>query len=604
MFRDSSHVGYGMIRSRKSFGLLVLLLLAFTSLLYFFHPPPRIEYSPDALGEDEHGNEKAPATTKSHPIHQLITRSEADFKALQARQSRSLEAAVAEYQRRYGIPPPPHFDKWYDFATSRNIELIDEYDTIHEQLTPFWALEPRVIRERVRESIGFDNALIAVLIRDHQVARMEGGGDMYKWHRDATPIMLKSFLQYLPDMDLAFNIHDEPRIVMQHDDLARHVQMAKAENMPRARSNKKLSNSFSPRPADMNAGDRIKEYKTTRFNRYAHQGTWFDSRLSCPADSAARRYLTDNYTDDTFLYTNDVPLGFLTNTTAFSDICNTPSLRHRFGFFDRPNAFDVAHELFPIFSQSKVSSFQDILYPSPWYFMGKVVYEPHRDGTPFASKQPTLYWRGSTTGGFSRDGGWRNQHRQQFVQKTMPAGTASYLFHDPAQDLWVEKEAPMSRFAHLFDVKFTYVGQCDPGDCDAQKEFFDLAPHVNMFDALQYKYLLDIDGNAFSGRYYAWLQSHSLVYKLALFREWHDEILKPWVHYVPLGIHGTEYVESLRYFEEEADGNVLALRLAEQGREWAGKVLRNADMEVWYFRLLLEYGRLIDDRRYEIGFSL
>ena len=125
-----------------------------------------------------------------------------------------------------------------------------------------------------------------------------------------------------------------------------------------------------------------------------------------------------------------------------------------------------------------------------------------------------------------------------------------------------------------------------------------------MFDAFGSKYLLDIDGNAFSGRYYAWLTSHSLVYKLALFREWHDERIKPWVHYVPLGIEGSEYVESVRYFEVEEGGQTLALRLAEQGREWAKSTLRNEDMEVWYFRLLLEYGRLLDDRRYEIGFGL
>ena len=48
---------------------------------------------------------------------------------------------------------------------------------------------------------------------------------------------------------------------------------------------------------------------------------------------------------------------------------------------------------------------------------------------------------------------------------------------------------------------------------------------------------------------------------------------------------------------------MLAERLAEQGREWAGQSLRNEDLEVYYFRLLLEYGRLIDDARYEIGFD-
>lgn len=590
-----------MIRSRKFSGLILLLFAATLTLLYLQRSRQQ-HYPPEALGEDEHGNEKVPATSKSHPIHQLISKNEAEFKSLRARQSKTLEEAVAEYRRRYGIHPPPNFDKWYHFAVKRGVQLIDEYDTIHKQLMPFWALEPSVIRERARESIGFDNALIAVLIRNGEVTLMEGGGDMYAWHREATPIMLKNFIRYLPDMDLAFNIHDEPRIVLQHDDLTRHVRIALDETMPRAFANPKPRNTFSSRPRDMNNGDRIKEYKTTRFNKYAHQPTWYDSRESCDPTSASRRFLNDTIVDDLDLFTTQ-PLNFIANTTGASDICNLPSLRHSYGFFDRPNAFDVSHDLAPIFSQSKVSSFQDILYPSPWYFMGRVKYEPDRD-MPFASKNSTMYWRGSTTGGFSRDGGWRNQHRQKFVQKTMTLGTSSYLSYDPSTELWIEKTAKMEDLSHWFDVKFTFVGQCDPGDCDAQKAYFDIAPHVNMFDALQSKYLLDIDGNAFSGRYYAWLLSNSLVYKLAIFREWHDEWLRPWVHYVPLSLHGEEYVEAVRYFDEEEIGRQQGLRLAEQSKEWAGQVLRNADLEVWYFRLLLEYGRLIDDEREAIGFMV
>lgn len=50
-------------------------------------------------------------------------------------------------------------------------------------------------------------------------------------------------------------------------------------------------------------------------------------------------------------------------------------------------------------------------------------------------------------------------------------------------------------------------------------------------------------------------------------------------------------------------GNVAAgERIAEAGREWADRVLRKEDMEIYMFRLLLEWGRLTDDRRDEIGF--
>jgi hypothetical protein len=97
-----------------------------------------------------------------------------------------------------------------------------------------------------------------------------------------------------------------------------------------------------------------------------------------------------------------------------------------------------------------------------------------------------------------------------------------------------------------------------------------------------------MDGNAFSGRFYAFLKSHSLVFKMAVFREWHADWLKPWVHYAPLSLRGEEALEAVRYFSSEAEGKQAAVRLAEQGREWANKALRNEDFEVWFFRLLLE----------------
>ncbi|RMD44859.1 hypothetical protein DV735_g338, partial [Chaetothyriales sp. CBS 134920] len=570
-----------MLRSRR---LLALVCLFGFAVLTTF------------LLREEHAP-VLPTSSLTHPVHQLVEDAERDFQALRARQSRSLKDAVAEYRRRYKLPPPPHFDKWYHFAKKRGVELIDEFDGIYHMLLPFWALEPAVIRERTREAIGYDNALIVARIRNGQVVKMDGGGDMYEWHRDATPIMLKEFIRWLPDMDLAFNIHDEPRVVLQHDDLSRHVTIAKDSNLPRAYNADKLTNSFSARPADMGDGVRIKEYKTTRFNRFAHQSTWSSSRISCPLDSAVRACLNDSCEDDMAAYSN-LPLGFISNTSAFTDICNSPSFETSFGMFDRPNAFDVTHDLIPIFSQSKVSSFQDILYPSPWYYMHRVTYDPERD-MPWEDKAATMYWRGSTTGGFSRDGGWRRQHRQKFLTKIQPHGQAKVLVYDKLTEPvgWKEEQVSMQTMAHYFDVKFTFIGQCDPGDCDAQREFFGTVEPVNMFDAFASRYLLDIDGNAFSGRYYAWLLSHSIVYKLAVFREWHDDWLRPWVHFVPLGLHGDEYVESVRYFDQERSGQREAKHMAEASREWAQKVLRNEDMDVWYFRLLLEYGRLIDDNR-------
>lgn len=526
-----------------------------------------------------------PTTADTHPIHELITKAHDEDEQLRTGQSQTLSAAVKEYRRRYKLPPPPNFDKWYEFAKSKNVQLIDEYDTIYHSLLPFWGLKPSVIRGRAREALGFDNALMGLLVRDGKVVSAAGGTE---WQQTSTTGMVQGFVQHLPDMDLPFNIHDEPRVVMPSDDLSRLVAIATEKATPVAYTNPLPNNNWSPRPPDVDDGRQFNEVKITRFNWFAHQPTWTNSRISCPANSPARS-LDESMTDDRSSFTFS-ELEFISNKTAFSDICLSPSLRDRFGFFNRPNAYNIVHDLFPIFSQSKISSYQDILYPSPWYWSNKVAYK-ESDDFDWEKKEGKLYWRGSTTGGFSRGGGWRRQHRQLFVEKINALGSAKILANHSASLTaadWRIKEVSRPDFKDLFNVKFSHVGQCDQGDCDAQVEFFDVVKPAKQHDAWAYKYLLDIDGNAFSGRFYAFLKSKSLVYKMAIFREWHEEWLRPWVHYIPLSSKGEEYVESVRYFRNEETGKIEAPRIANQGRDWAGKVLRNEDFEVWFFRLLLE----------------
>ena len=590
------------MRPKQPWTLLASCLLAGLIIFHLQDPAHRNSLSSttpqtnDAAGHPEISKPLQETASTSHPIHQLITTAELDLANTLNTQSQSLKEAVKEYRRRYTLPPPPNFDKWYNFAKARGVQLIDEYDTIYHSLLPFWALEPSVIRGRTREALGFDNALIGILIRDGKVVNL-GGGD--EWQQDSTAGMMKDFLQYLPDMDLAFNKHDEPRVIVPHDDLTRLVKAASDKVTSIAFANGKPTNTFSARPPDISDGTRFPEVSITRFNRFAHQPTWTHSRLSCPPDSPSRS-LDEAVTDNTASYTCS-SLGFVQNKTAFSDICQSPSLHYTYGFFDRPNAFDIVHDLFPIFSQSKISSFQDILYPSPWYWSDKVPYTESQDHS-WEEKEDKMYWRGSTTGGFSRDGGWRRQHRQHVVQKINALDNARVFENQTTE--WRIKEVPRPDYKPLFDVKFSHVGQCDPGDCDAQREFFEIAQGAAQHDAWRYKYLLDMDGNAFSGRFYAFLKSKSLIFKIAVFREWHEEWLKPWAHYVPLGLVGDEYVESVRYFDQEEEGKVQGRRLAFKGREWAAKVLRNEDFEVWFFRLLLEYGRLVDDDREKIGFGL
>lgn len=551
------------------------------------HPPsePGLPRPIADIDHDAPRTKFKPAPGGSHPIWHLVKDAETELERVKASQSKTLAEAVNEYRRRYGIPPPPNFDKWYEFATSKGVQLIDEFDTIHELLTPFWGLKPATIRARAAEALGWDNALLGVQIRNGEITHIQGGGD---WQRDSTESMIRPFLAHLPSMDLAFNIHDEPRVVVPHDDMERLVATAKNDAMKTANAVQNPRNQFTRKPRGLNDGTYFTETKLTRFNVFAHQPVWTHSRMSCPPESPARALEEDDMVDDVERYAMS-DLGFVYNMTAMTDVCYSPSLSSTYGFFDRPNAFNIVHDLFPIFSQSKISSYNDILYPSPWYWSDKVPYDEGMD-MQWNHKEDELYWRGSTTGGFSRNGGWRRQHRQRLVQKLNAADQAKILVNkgDEAKPDWEVQEVPRGDYKDIIDVHFSHVGQCDPGDCDAQTEFFQVTSRVEQQDAWKYKYLLDIDGNAFSGRFYAFLKSRSLIYKFAIFREWHYEWVRPWAHYIPLSLHGDEWLEAVRFFGDGVQGKKEAERLALQERAWANQVLRKEDMEAWFFRLLLE----------------
>jgi hypothetical protein len=109
-----------------------------------------------------------PATAAAHPIAQLMADAEARFRATLAGQSTTLRDAVREYQRRYGRNPPKGFDAWWTFAEMHNVRLVDEFDTVHEDLEPFWDMSGEEFRERAKE--------VGPRVLDHQYMLMG-------WHR-------------------------------------------------------------------------------------------------------------------------------------------------------------------------------------------------------------------------------------------------------------------------------------------------------------------------------------------------------------------------------------------------------------------------------------
>jgi len=244
-----------------------------------------------------------------------------------------------------------------------------------------------------------------------------------------------------------------------------------------------------------------------------------------------------------------------------------------------PAAFKGTHLPIPIFSQSRIEPYNDILAPSPWYYSGRARYESEKD-VDWDKRYDTFFWRGATTNGISRDGGWRFHIRERFMRVA-------------------------ERLHGKVDVGFTEIVRCRGDDCREEADEFTLKKNVQFEVFFKYRYLPDIDGAAFSGRWIAFLKSKGLPFKMALFREWFDSRIVAWRHFVPLDLRLRErdFKAVVEWFMSP-ENQIWSKRIADWGSEWALQTLRQEDAEVYMFRLLLEYARVMNDDRDKLGFVL
>jgi len=564
-----------------------------------------------------------------HPIDYLIYDAQIRHEAFrsQAGRSHNLEEAAKLYRERYGRHPPPGFQHWYEYATARHSVIIDDYDSIHRDLLPFHALSPGEIRQRTWTMISNPwNDAAGISIRNGNVTISPNVMPTHRWMLDGVVQMINNFAEHLPDMDLAFNLNDECRVTVPYEQIEpmrKHPStVGSLEYTPK--------NSFSPTRAEQwkvipEEGNNETPLIAISF----HPSFYAFGSVGCPPNTPAR---TQRIWDVSTLCTTCAAphsLGaFLANWTLAADICHQPDLANLHGLYISPAAYKGTHELYPIFSQSKAHAFNDILYPSAWNYLDKAHYDPDPDDSgehpdpPFGEKQNILFWRGATSEGVSPGAGqWRGMTRQRFIHHANPITNTSAAHSPPLSSLLLPVPSDRTNRTlhytrHPSAAAFTTtdihivdsIARCGGRDClDQSHEFSPLSPPADFQSHWRYRYLLDLDGAGFSGRFLPFLQSRSLPFKAALFREWWDDRLTPWWHYVPLDLRGQGFWATLEYFagsgEREGGRVTEGARMADKGREWAGLALRKEDMEIYFFRLLLEWGRLTDDGRDALGYK-
>lgn len=516
---------------------------------------------------------------------------------------------------------------WYKYATSRSSVIIDDFDQIHEDLLPFRALPPERLRELTHElATNPNNDLGAITIRNGSVLLQKEIKPTHRWMVEGAAKVIEPFVQHIPDMDLVFNLNDEPRVAVPWGKASALKNQARAQSLLPEDS---VLNGWSidrdsgwgpVDPADQTSYSLFTDTSWTNvFDRYVS--------VVCSPSSKARSQRMWNRHDICLSCIRPHSMGqFPVDWNIASDLCHQPDLIWLHGFMLSPASLKVSQNLVPVFSQSKISGFNDILFPSPWNYVDKVKYEPSKEypDPDYMKKENALFWIGSTTEGVSNRGEWKGMPRQRLthlannntlkqVSVLLPAqepDTYSYQVMDgraPAEELGLRAKV------HLSDVV-----RC--GDCDQQLDEFQTAPRVEFQSHWSHRYLVDLDGAGFSGRFLPFLQSHSVPMKTGLFRQWLDSRVTSWLHYVPLDIRLHDMWSTLAYFAgvdvpvtERGNGRQKPLMeahdvqgkwIADEGRKWANKALRKEDMEVYFFRLLLEWGRLTDDQRDLIGFKM
>ncbi|KAG6000942.1 hypothetical protein E4U21_004866 [Claviceps maximensis] len=490
-----------------------------------------------------------------HPIQLLIHQANSSFEAMMHNQSQTHAAACEEYKRRYKIDPPAGFESWYKYAKIHHSPIIDDFEAMYRGIAPFWAMSGKEYAEAMKEatkthisyiwSCDFSGINSSTHCRHPYKTRDRHFSTLFD-------TVAKEVRQELSNVSFLINHLDEPRVMLP----------------PHGRSSQ---------PSPLNGA-------SLRSTDLTHKSTWNLLTQNCNWTSGR-----GGAQDQRAL----VP--FVENATASIDLCQHAEYHAMHGLFVSPTSFHAVQGSVPILSTGAVSTMGDILIPSPAYLESGFRYDATTD-RDWSQKSNNVYWAGSTTGGYcTRDStAWRHFHRQRFVSLVQNRDKTHQYSYLQEQGGVFTKRASSFLDRSLYDVSLTKMPQCDWRCCREQSEQFTLKSWADKDAALKSRLVLDMDGNGISGRYYKLLASQSAPMKQTLFREWHDDRLVPWVHYIPVSPGMEEVAEMTFFFTSTRTGRQRARWIAEQGRRWSAQALREVDVSIYLYRLLLELARLQD----------
>ena len=598
----------------------ILVALTFVGIVWFFFPTLHDQayshFNPQAPADDI----PTEAPPLDHPIGYLIQGAKTELDLLLSKETKNLSAAAQAYRDRRGRQPPPGFDRWYRFAERHDALIIEDFfDRIYDDLNPFWGVPAKEVRE------GANAFLHKISLRDGKTTMRSDGRErpwMELWKN-----LVGSIGHELPDVDLAMNVMDESRVIVPWKEIDEYMSVE--------REGKKIvpDAELVDEPQSLGFLD-VNAESGPQFEGVGWY--WFMVVEGCPPNSEARKADVTEIED----FSTRAPLtgerphksyeGYVQNWTLAKSPCENAHFRSVHGSFVEPVSQSTTKQLFPMFGGSKLPVNNDILLPAAMYWAEGTDYSSKNyHGPSWSEKTDTMIWRGGATGGRNREDNWTRFQRHRFVSmvngtkvreaEVHPASAQNFIL--PADGAYRLSTLPPTSATQKLgdwvstwsDVAFTGLncfpvvpGKNSKKRCPYTEQLFAVADRISMQEQFTSKYLPDLDGNSFSGRYRAFLASTSVPLKATVYDEWHDSRLVAWKHFVPMDNTFADVYGIMEYFlgTESVEGHdFVAEQIALEGKRWAERVLRKEDMQIYVYRLLLEYARLCDDRRERMGWK-
>lgn len=271
-------------------------------------------------------------------------------------------------------------------------------------------------------------------------------------------------------------------------------------------------------------------------------------------------------------------LTFSSDVDATLDLCSLPSLHtmHSAYYSDTRSI----QYLYPLFSPSKPSGFADLLIPFHQYWAppSEVTYENEfrkgRSKTPmdldWDKKDNKVYWRGKVLRGAETPAGHFNSFQKPRLVK-LANDDGSYFTGKEDTPSWkkitprvpphrvlvtinatssslVSMSAPGPKInEYVMDVALS----CDPqlGECAEQERLgYKVLPPSPLSDAWKHKLVVDLDEVGLSPKFPAVIESKSAVVKSSMQREFWQDWIQPWYHYIPLSSSYAELYNIQAFF--------------------------------------------------------